>query len=367
MRAWFLASLLIASGLLPRGADAADPVQVASGRQPQVAIDPAGIVYVIYGADDAAWCAVSTDGGKTFGAPVKVGNPTGSMPLGKRRGPRVAATEKAVVVTAIWGGRGKGKDGDLLAWRSTDQGKTWQGPTRLNAEGGAAREGLHGMAAGGGEKLFCDWLDLRNGKTELWGALSTDGGATWGKDFLLYHSPGGTICECCHPSAAFDAKGGVLAMFRNALEGNRDMYLVRSSADAKKFDAGQKLGTGAWRLDRCPMDGGAVCGGGDGAVYTVWRRQQKVFLAAPGAAEKELGGGEQPWLAPAPKGAHVVWVARRGGELMYQPPTGAAARVADRAVDPVIASAPGGKGPVVAAWESEDNHVLALVVAPAVK
>src|SRR4029077_10856434 len=69
-------------------------------RQPQIAVDPRGKVYVAFGAENSIYCAISDDGGKSYGKPSKVGD-AGNMSLGMRRGPRVAATEKAVVVAAV--------------------------------------------------------------------------------------------------------------------------------------------------------------------------------------------------------------------------------------------------------------------------
>jgi len=42
----------------------------------------------------------------------------------------------------------------------------------------AAREGLHALAASG-PRVAVAWLDLRGSGTELWAALSENGGATW--------------------------------------------------------------------------------------------------------------------------------------------------------------------------------------------
>jgi hypothetical protein len=71
------------------------------------------------------------DRGKSYGEPVKVGA-AGTLALGMRRGPRVAATDKAVVVTAVGSKAGRGRDADLLAWRSDDGGKSWQGSISID-------------------------------------------------------------------------------------------------------------------------------------------------------------------------------------------------------------------------------------------
>ena len=206
-------------GLLS-GAKASEPVRVTSadgpdreGKQPQVAVDARGRIYIAFGRGNTVRLASSTDGGRSYD--VNTVGEVGSLALGMRRGPRVAATDSSIVVTAIGGREGKGRDGDVLAWCSEDGGKTWAGPTRINAVEGSAREGLHGMAAGPEGRVYCTWLDLRSEKMEIYGALSKDGGATWEPDVLVYRSPDGSVCTCCHPSAAFGPDGTLHVMWRN--------------------------------------------------------------------------------------------------------------------------------------------------------
>jgi hypothetical protein len=349
----------------PAGVRASDAVRVDEGRQPQVAVT-AERVYVAYAKDDAVYCAASADGGRTYAEPVRVARPK-NVAVGMRRGPRIAASGATAVITAIAGERGGGKDGDVLSWRSADGGRTWAPVARpVNSVAGAAREGLHAMAAGPGGELFCAWLDLRNarpggGGTEVWGARSTDGGATWSADVAVYRSPERTVCECCHPSVAFAADGTLAVMFRNALGGRRDMYVVRSADGGRTFGTAQKLGAGTWQLDACPMDGGmlAFADAERGGLLTAWRRGGHVFAASPGEPERQLGAGLQPWLAAGPGGTFAVWVSARPGDLMLSRDGGPPVRLAAAAADPTVAAGP--DGVAVVAWETE-GRVMAQAV-----
>lgn len=76
----------------------------------------------------------------------------------------------------------------------------------------SAREGLHDLAGGPSGKLFVTWLDLRNGKMELWDATSVHGGRTWARDEQIYKSPDKSICEGCHPTALFGLDGNLAVM-----------------------------------------------------------------------------------------------------------------------------------------------------------
>ena len=320
-------------------------------QQPQVAVGPSGKVHLVFGGGHAVYCTASQDGGKSYGEPVKVGE-VGVLALGMRRGPRVAATDKAVVVTAVGGKTGRGRDEDLLAWRSRDGGKTWRGPVRVNGVRASAREGLHHLSAAPDGTLYCVWLDLRQNKTQVYGARSTDGGASWRDETLIYRSPDGSVCECCQPQVAHDARGGLHVMWRNHLSGDRDMYLAHSTDNGRTFSQASKLGRGTWPLGQCPMDGGGLAGDPDGLVVTIWRRKHEIFRCTPGRPEVLLGVGEQGWAAAGPGGFYLVWVAGRPGPVMaLLPGSSAAVRLAERGRDPVVAGPVRGRGPVVAAWE----------------
>jgi hypothetical protein len=277
--------------LLAFAASPLAPVEFA-GEQPQLAAAGERVA-LVFGEGHTIYFAGSGDGGRTFSSPVAVPS-HGSLALGRHRGPRIAIAGEALVVTAIVAGEPGA--GDLFAWRSTDDGHSWSAPVRLNHVAASAREGLHGLS-GGGRVVTAAWLDLRVPGTHLRAAVSNDAGATWSEDRLVYESPSGTICQCCHPSAAVSPKGDVSVMFRNSLEGSRDLYLTTSHDGGHTFEPAAKLGNGTWELDGCPMDGGALGVDGRGAIATVWRCEKEVFFARPGQPEERIGTGRDPAIA----------------------------------------------------------------------
>lgn len=339
---------------------AGGPTEVARGvaprhpQQPQVAVDAKGAIHVVFGVGDTVRYIRSDDGGQTFARAVDLPS-VHAMSLGMRRGPRIAATESSICVTAIGGKQGKGRDGDVLAMRSVDGGQTWTEAVRVNDAADSAREGLHAMVAGPDGTMCCAWLDLRNRKSEVMASFSADGGRTWSENVLVYRSPDGNVCECCHPSVALGSQGKVHVLFRNSLAGMRDMYVASSSDRGKTFGSATKLGRGSWPLDACPMDGGAIAVAEGGRLSTVWRREKAVFLAAGSANENNLGAGEQPWIAMTSDGPYTVWLKKRGESLLLNVPgSDSPLELSSHAKDPVLAAGPQGRGPVVAAWESRD-------------
>lgn len=348
-----------AAPLVPRDA-------IAQARQPQAAVASDGKVYVTFGAGETIYCCVSKDQGQTFEKSVEIAH-VPKLALGKRRGPRIAATGEFAVITAI-----SHATGDLLSWRSTDGGRTWSGPVTISDQPGVAREGLHAMACGPRGELYCVWLDLRDGKQmAIAGASSSDGGQTWGANQSIYHSPSGAVCPCCHPSAVFDASGRLFVMWRNSLDGNRDMYLSTSTDAGQTFSTAAKLGTGAWKLDACPMDGGSLAAI-NGSATTIWRRDRQVFTAvSQDNGEQKLGSGEQPWATAASDGAYLVWLTRRGGDLWLKRPHEAKPiKLAAGASDPVIAAPLTAAGPVIAVWEvrqGKEVSIVAQAIAPSAR
>lgn len=290
-----LFALLFAVRLIP------DP-GVATYRQPHVAAT-GNLVAVTFGSGGNVYAVTSSDSGATFSPVVKVGQ-VPSLPLGMRRGPRIAISGEAILITAI-SSTVKGQDGEVVVWRSTDKGKTWSPPKTINDVARSAREGFQTIASNG-SRVLVTWLDLRSKAMQLYGSHSSDGGVTWGPDQIIYQSPDGHICECCHTSAAVGPDGKLYAMWRNWLAGNRDMYLAVSADEGKTWKP-EKLGTGSWPLNACPMDGGSLSIGPDGKLATVWRRDSTVYLDYPGQPEQELGPGKQPAVSMTATGPLIVW------------------------------------------------------------
>jgi hypothetical protein len=313
------------------------PVGFERAIEPQIAIDQDHRAYIAYGMGHQIFLSTLGKGGREFDQPLKVADLPNLM-LGMRRGPRIAVIGGTIVIAAV----DSGMDGALRVYRSTNNGKSWQGPVTVNDQQGSAREGLIGLASAPNGTLACVWLDGRGRGTRLYYSESRDRGASWSKNRLVYQSPGGTICECCHPSIAFDSKNQAWIMFRNSVDGNRDMYLVGPDAGSAV-----KLGRDSWKLSACPMDGGMLAIDPVGGVRTIWRRESKVYLSGSGPEETLVGPGKQPWIASDAQGVVAVWMA--DNRILSARPAGNVQELSSSGNDPVVASSRDGKM-VIAAW-----------------
>jgi hypothetical protein len=327
-------------------------------RQPQLASGH-GMVAMTFGGGPSIYFTSSTDQGKTFGPPVKVAE-TGALALGRHRGPRVVILKDALLISAIHGDKvatgphahGLPEAGNLSVWRSTDQGKSWNKTSVINDVPGAAREGLHAIAAlPDGKGVFAVWLDLRDKGTRLYGSKSTDGGRTWSKNVQVYESPDGTICQCCHPSLAVDARGTMRVMWRNVMDGSRDMHIASSTDGGLHFTQASKLGEGTWKINACPMDGGGFVADVDGNLTSAWRRENQIFVTEPGKAERTLGPGKDVTLVRNARGLFVAWT--RETSIVAQGPSDKEPKIlgADGGFVHLLALEDGRK--VLAAWESK--------------
>ena len=323
------------------------PVSPAPNRQPQLAAGN-GMVAVVFGSGDGVWFAQSADQGNWFTRAMWVGD-VPKLALGRHRGPRVAIGKKAILVTAI------GAAGDVICWRSTNGGNSWSKGGVLN-EGHSAREGLHAMAADTDGHVAVVWLDDRTGKgKQLYGVFSDDDGVNWSSDVKLYESPSGSICECCHPSLAAVGGGEFAVMFRNWLNGSRDLYTMRVRG-GKPVSEAVKQGDRTWKLNACPMDGGGVAALGS-QTWSAWRREKDVYLAEPGKAEMRLGTGENVTMALNRAGAWVLW--STPGGIWLKSPAEKGHMIAQGGAFPTAITLE--DGTILAAWEDRDSVTIERV------
>jgi len=254
---------------------------IAAGQMPNLTKDSKNNLHLVYGNGDSIMYSASTNGGKIFSTSELVAVLPG-LAASHMRGPQIAATSEGLTAIA------SNSEGDIFSYVMDEKGK-WRKTARVNDVDTVAKEGLMALSADG-QNAFAVWLDLRgNRHNKIFGARSNDGGITWSKNFLIYSSPDGSVCECCKPSTVI--KGGhIYVMFRNWLNGNRDLYLIQSDGGST-FGPVQKLGEGNWKLDGCPMDGGAVVVTESGNAETVWKRKANIYSCEAGKPEEKIGEG----------------------------------------------------------------------------
>lgn len=283
---------------------------IASGQMPNLVKDNSGNIHLVFGNGDSLLYCYSSDKGKTFSTPSLI-RILPKLAASYTRGPQIAATSNGLSVTAC------NDRGDIFSFTKDASGK-WLQTARVNDMDTVAKENLMALAADE-NNAFAVWLDVRDKHNKIFGAKSADGGKTWSKNIMVYASPDTTVCECCKPSVA--VKGNdVYVMFRNWLDGNRDLYLIQSSDGGNTFGQAQKLGKGSWALNGCPMDGGRVVIDKNGNPETVWNRKGEIYACAPGKEEINIGKGRSCTMESVNGKNVYAWV--EDGNVIVMKPQG---------------------------------------------
>lgn len=308
---------------------------IGYGKMPALTKDNQNRLHLVYGNGDSLWYCVSTNAGRSFSQPELVCALPHVFTFASR-GPQIAYTSQGLIVTACT------SEGSIYSFRKKETGG-WLRGAPVNDRDTTAIEGLMSLS-GDGNKAYAVWLDVRdNNRNKIVGASSSDGGQSWSANTIIYTSPDSTVCECCKPSVVLK-NNKVYVMFRNFIHGNRDLYLIRSNDGGKQFGLAEKLGTGSWQLNACPMDGGGLRVDQQAGIQTVWRRKNNIYSAVPGKPEITIGEGKSCTLTTLHGKTMYVWI--ENGDVVLLSPGGTKTSIGK------------GKQPIIEAVD--DEHVVCI-------
>jgi len=139
------------------------------------------------------------------------------------------------------------------------------------------------------------------------------------------------------------------------------MFVSNSSDDGQTWSPAVMVGQKHWKLDVCPMDGGAMSNDDQAQTFTIWRSGDSIYRLKLGHAETNVGVGVQPWLY-AGQGVYCVYLKQRPGALMMVKGIDQPRAISHDADDPVVAGPASGDGPVVAVWANSKGEILCDVL-----
>jgi len=305
MRAWCCSavlglSLLCFCGLVQlvplSGAAAAIELQVAGRRNatPTIAAD-GPFVAVAWGGAEASgttdvFAAVSRDGGRGFGAPIRVNDVAGDARLNGEQPPHIALVRRAgrePGIVVVW--TTKGANGTTLRQsRSDDGGRTFSPAGLVAGTDAPGNRGWEAIAVEPGGRVVVTWLDHRELAHDTAMAAShhdhksagkPDGVAMAQKSKLFFASLDGTaapravaggVCYCCK-TALLSSGDAVYAAWRHVYPGNlRDIAFTISRDGGRTFSAPVRVSEDKWALEGCPDDGPAMAIDGQHRIHVVW-------------------------------------------------------------------------------------------------
>lgn len=197
--------------------------------EPAMALGPSGEVYVVWtdrrNDDSDVYLGRSTDGGETWTDPdVRINTDTGD-------GPQSGAdieVDSAGTIYVVWED-GRAGDWDIRFARSTDGGGSWTDPNvQINAEGASTDQRSPTIALDPAGALHVAWVDEREGDTDIYFASSGDGGDTWTDPNVRVNSDTGTSSQE-YPRIAVNPTGNVSLTWLDYRNGGSDVFFAMST------------------------------------------------------------------------------------------------------------------------------------------
>ena len=290
----FLCSCNRSTGALTASAPLTPPMFLVSAEgvdaaEPATGVAPDGSFYVAWVNHEpnnrADVMITRYEPGKSPTAAVRV-NPQAGTATAWRGDPPSVAVVKNGSVYVVWTMRveADGKKGtDLYLSVSSDLGRTFAAPVKINDDKIPAAHGMHSLHVADDGRVYVSWLDERNvvapqpstkaeghhmeSNRELFIADSTDGGRTFSRNRKI----AGDACPCCKTALAVAKDGTVYVSWRHVLPGNYRHIAVAASSDAGvTFSKPVIVSDDKWVLHGCPVSGPSLSVADNGTLKVLW-------------------------------------------------------------------------------------------------
>jgi hypothetical protein len=354
------------------------------------AVDGAGTLWVASreSAGDAAFLGLqsSSDNGRTWSPPRKL--TTEAITASGESRPKIAFGRQGEIFIAYTKPIARPHVGDIRFIRSTDGGRTFSAPVTVHAHREVTTHSFESMIVDREGRVFIAWVDGRDADaakargeryagSAIYYAVSDDGGVRFKGDYKVAdHS-----CECCRIGLALNRQGTPVALWRHVFAPNiRDHALSELHANGSASPL-QRASFDEWRVDACPHQGPAHAYAADGRRHQVWFNGKEgsggVQYAAFGPdgarpAPVSLGNAQAAQADIAVQGARVavVWkqfdgaatavlarLSDDGGETWREQ---ALERTAGDSGKPYVVNAADG---IVVVWRTEKEGIRVMPLA----
>jgi hypothetical protein len=251
--------------------------------------------------------AVSRDGGRTFGAPVRVSPAGSAVKVNGEQPPRVVLVPRktarggsgpaaAPEVRVVWT-VGSDQGTRLVSARSMDAGHTFAAPAVVAGSDAPGNRGWESVTVDRDGRVLALWLDHRDTASDrpaadghqhaghqtgpsASSAAAADGVARAQRSQLFVAGLDGQraassvargVCYCCKTSLVTGPDGAIYAAWRHVYAGNlRDIAFASSRDGGATFTAPARVSEDGWQIDGCPENGPALAVDARRRVHVVW-------------------------------------------------------------------------------------------------
>lgn len=290
------------------------------------AFAPDGTLWLAWMAGGRMSVASSKDKGRSFSAPVQVTRDKLNLDWGPDARPQIVVEKNGGIALAFSIFKDKAFNGQVLATRSIDGGRSFAELQPITADNESQRFVALGLDADG--SVFAAWIDKRNRvparqegrKYEgagLFFASSQDGGAVYAEARLATDN----TCECCRLGLAFAGPGRPVVVFRNIFEGGVRDHAVMTFTDPATPGEVRRVSNDDWQISACPHHGPSLSISPAGAYHVAWYTNGKARKGLFYARSQDEGrtfsdplplgradrNPTRPYVLAGPRGATMVW------------------------------------------------------------
>ena len=275
----------------------------SGGIVPDAEVDRRGVIHLAYFSNGDVWYTTSSDNGRSFRDPIRVNTEAGFAYGGGYRGPDLAVgkDERIHVVwyNAAYQQKRPKDDWGVMYSRLSEGRDSFEPARNLNQK----PSDNYSLAADDKGNVAVIWM-----AEGVYASISKDGGDSFSAAMDLETDP----CECCGSRTMFTTDETLCVLYRDKAENDRDTYLALLANNARQFEH-TKVSQTAWYIDSCPMTGSFLSPTSDGMI-AAWETKGEVFFARLEKGGQMTSAGEvcasdngrYPAVLTAPDGLTVV-------------------------------------------------------------
>lgn len=153
---------------------------------PSIGIGESGTIHVVWETNNDIYYSRSTDGGLTFGPPIRVNDDVGDTSQAQAS----LAVETGGRIHVVWEDMRSG-DADIYYSQSIDDGLTFGANIRINDDASAEGQASPWISVEDGEFVHIVWADGRRGEWDIFYTVSFDGGLSFQPNLRIddYYRP----------------------------------------------------------------------------------------------------------------------------------------------------------------------------------